>query len=437
MTKRFRLFIVVLLLAVSAWFLYPTFTWYFLTPPETQRLASGSLEQIRDYSVLQAKTRLKALQDLEAQSPGISLPAEYDYLLPVVKRNYELAKMTPPATWTVKDVFKAFTTDKDFLYQLEEHFRTGIIAVKTSKAGIMQLGLDLSGGMSVVISADLEAFEKKKGTPLTDADRDDAISRAIEVLKSRIDVFGVSEPVIKREAGGSKIFVELPGDVDPERVNSFLRGKGSLSLNIVDDEATAAVSQWLAANPGSVDPLTNLVVGEIPAEVLGAGLELRNYYKKDRFSVDQFVSRIVVKTEAKFLLDGQHITTAATERDPVSNQPLVTFALDSEGADLFFKMTQDNTGKSMAVVLDGKVRAYARISQAISGGRVQVSGFDTKDAADLKTTLKTGAMPVNLIVESSTNIGSSLGSDAVNSGVNSILYACSSWCRSLVCWGRP
>src|SRR6185369_9397116 len=94
---------------------------------------------------------------------------------------------------------------------------------------------------------------KKKGSALTKADRDDAVARAIEVLKSRIDTFGVSEPVIKRESGGDKIFVELPGDVDPERVNSFLRGKGSLSLNIVDDAATTAVNQWIAANPANVD----------------------------------------------------------------------------------------------------------------------------------------------------------------------------------------
>jgi preprotein translocase subunit SecD len=420
MTKRFRLFIIVLLLAVSGWFLYPTASWYFLTPSDQKELASSSREQIRDYSQKQAKAKLDQLKALYAKSTASPLPADLDFLLPLVKHNYETAKMAEPATWTVGDVFKAYTTEEDFLYGLEEHYRKDVTALKDDKAKILQLGLDLSGGMSVVIKADLDALEKKKGSALTKTDRDDAVARAIEVLKSRIDTFGVSEPVIKRESGGDRIFIELPGDVDPERVNSFLRGKGSLSLNIVDDAATAAVNSWIAANPSAVGDKGE--VTGIPQDVLGAGLELRTYYKKDRFGIDQFVNRQVIKVEDKYFLDGGHITTASVERDPVSNQPTVNFILDSQGADHFFKMTQENVGKTMAVVLDDKIRAGARISEAIPGGSVRVTGFDAKDANDLKTTLKTGAMPVNLIVQSYTNVGATLGKDAIDSGLNSILW---------------
>jgi len=420
MTKRFRLFIIVLLLAVSGWFLYPTASWYFATPSDQKELASSSREQIRDFAQKQAKAKLEELKALYSKDVASTLPADLEFLLPLVKHNYETAKLTQPAKWTVGDVFKAYTTEADFLYGLEEHYRTKISALKDTKGKILQLGLDLSGGMSVVIKADLDALEKKKGSTLTKADRDDAVARAIEVLKSRIDTFGVSEPVIKRESGGDKIFVELPGDVDPERVNSFLRGKGSLSLNIVDDAATSAVNQWIAANPASVSEKGE--VTGIPPEVMGAGLELRTYYKKDRFGIDQFVNRQVVKVEDKFFLDGIHITTAAVERDPISNQPTVNFVLDSAGASHFAQMTGENVGKTMAVVLDDKIRAGARISEAIPGGSVRVTGFDAKDAADLKTTLKTGALPVNLIVQSYTNIGATLGKDAITSGVNSILW---------------
>lgn len=420
MTKRFRLFIIVLLLAVSGWFLYPTASWYFFTSPENKVLASGSREQIRDYAQKQAKAKLEELKVLYAQDNAASVPADMDFLLPLVKRNYELLKLAQPSKWTVADLFKAYTTEEDFLYGVEEHYRQAVSKIKDEKGKILQLGLDLSGGMSVVIKADLEAFEKKKGTTLTQADRDDAVSRAIEVLKSRIDTFGVSEPVIKREPGGDRIFVELPGDVDPERVNSFLRGKGSLSLNIVDDEATDRVNQWIAANPAAVNDKNE--VSGIPQEIMGAGLELRTYYKKDRFGIDQFVNRQVIKVEEKFFLDGIHITSATVERDPISNQPTVNFVLDSAGASHFGQMTGENVGKTMAVVLDDKIRAGARISEAIPGGSVRVTGFDSKDANDLKSTLKTGAMPVNLIVQSYTNIGATLGQDAINSGVNSIVW---------------
>jgi preprotein translocase subunit SecD len=420
MTKRFRLFIIVLLLAVSGWFLYPTASWYLFTSPDRKELASSSREQIRDYSQKEAKAKLEELKALYSKDASAVLPADLEFLLPLVKHNYETAKMVQPAKWTVGDVFKAYTTEADFLYGLEEHYRADISALKDEKSKILQLGLDLSGGMSVEIVADLDALEKKKGTTLSQADKDDAVARAIEVLKSRIDTFGVSEPVIKRVSGTNKINIELPGDVDPERVNSFLRGKGSLSLNIVDDAATAAVNQWIAANPSSV--AENGEVTGIPADVMGAGLELRTYYKKDRFGIDQFVNRQVIKVEDKFFLDGIHITTAAVERDPISNQPTVNFVLDGPGASHFAQMTGENVGKTMAVVLDDKIRAGARISEAIPGGSVRVTGFDAKDANDLKTTLKTGALPVNLIVQSYTNIGATLGQDAITSGVNSIFW---------------
>jgi preprotein translocase subunit SecD len=420
MTKRFRLFIIVLLLAVSGWFLYPTASWYFFTSQDNKVLASSSREQIRDYAQKEAKTKLEELKVLFAKDKASAVPADVAFLVPLAQRNYESAKLPVPATWTVGDLFKAYTTEEDFLYGIEEHYRKAISALKDEKAKILQLGLDLSGGMSVVIKADLDALEKKKGSALSKSDRDDAVARAIEVLKSRIDTFGVSEPVIKRESGGDRIFVELPGDVDPERVNSFLRGKGSLSLNIVDDEATARVNQWIAANPASVNDKGE--VTGVPADVMGAGLELRTYYKKDRFGIDQFVNRQVIKVEDKFFLDGIHITTATVERDQISSQPTVNFVLDSAGASHFAQMTGENVGKTMAVVLDDKIRAGARISEAIPGGSVRVTGFDSKDANDLKTTLKTGAMPVNLIVQSYTNIGATLGQDAINSGVNSIIW---------------
>ena len=422
MTKRFRLFIIVLLLAVSGWFLYPTVSWYFFTPSAQKELASGSLVQIRDYAQKQARDRLDQLKAVYAKNPASPIPADLDFVVALAKHNYETAKLAVPATWTIGDVFKAYTTEADFLYGLEEKYRKDLSALKDTKAKILQLGLDLSGGMSVEIKADLDALEKKKGSALSQADRDDAVARAIEVLKSRIDTFGVSEPVIKRVSGTDKINVELPGDVDPERVNAFLRGKGSLSLNIVDDDATTKVNQWIAANPAVINDKGEVDVAKIPQDVMGAGLELKTYYKKDRFGIDQFVNRQVVKVEDKFFLDGIHITAATLERDPVSNQPTVNFNLDSAGASHFGQMTGENVGKTMAVVLDDKIRAGARISQAIPGGAVRVTGFDQKDANDLKTTLKTGALPVNLIVQSYTNIGATLGQDAINSGINSILW---------------
>ena len=422
MSKRFRLFIIVLLLAVGAWFLSPTVNWYFFTSPQNQKLASYSLEQIRDLAISTAQADLKNLQDLYAKNPSAPVPADMSFLIPVAKRNYASIKMAIPTSWTLSDLFKAFVSQDDFLAAIEDQVRNNAFHYKDMKAKIMQLGLDLSGGMSIVLTADLNALQAKKGHTLTTQEKSDAIGRAIDVLKSRIDQFGLSEPTIKRESGGgNKIYVELPGDVDPDRVNAFLRGKGSLTLNIVDEKATEAVNQWIAQNPQSVNPVTNEVTG-IPADVLPAGLALLNFYKKDRFGLDQFVNRQVVKIDDKNVLDGTHIQQAVVSRDPVSNQPVVDFMLDSVGASHFAQMTQANVGKTMAVVLDNKIRAGARIQEAITGGNVQVTGFDPKDAQDLAVTLRTGALPVSLVVQSYTSVGSTLGRTAIQAGVNASVW---------------
>jgi len=87
MTKRFRLFIIVLLLAVSGWFLYPTASWYFFTPSDQKVLASSSREQIRDYSQKQAKVKLDELKALYAKDTTSALPADLAFMLPLAKRN--------------------------------------------------------------------------------------------------------------------------------------------------------------------------------------------------------------------------------------------------------------------------------------------------------------------------------------------------------------
>src|SRR5688572_27503927 len=106
MTKRFRLFIIVLLVAVSGWFLYPTVAWYFYTPTNLKELASSSREQIRDYAQKQAKDKLDELRALKEKDAKAPLPSELEFILPLAKHNYDTAKLPQPAAWTVLDVFK-------------------------------------------------------------------------------------------------------------------------------------------------------------------------------------------------------------------------------------------------------------------------------------------------------------------------------------------
>jgi preprotein translocase subunit SecD len=119
-------------------------------------------------------------------------------------------------------------------------------------------------------------------------------------------------------------------------------------------------------------------------------------------------------------LPGQHITDAQFARDPISNQPVVNFVLDSEGGDQFARLTRDNVGGSLAIVMDDRVRAYARIQEEIPTGQVRISGFDQSEAEDIATVLRTAALPIDLNIINQQAVGAQLGEQAIQAGLRAI-----------------
>ena len=120
-------------------------------------------------------------------------------------------------------------------------------------------------------------------------------------------------------------------------------------------------------------------------------------------------------------LEGTHIREARPETDPETLAPIVTFRLDSEGASIFQRLTAENVGKQMAVVLDDRVKAYASITTPIPGGSVRVTGFDYEAANNLAVVLRTGSLPVQMTVRNLQAVGASLGRDTIQSGLKAIL----------------
>jgi preprotein translocase subunit SecD len=119
-------------------------------------------------------------------------------------------------------------------------------------------------------------------------------------------------------------------------------------------------------------------------------------------------------------LSGERIRDAFVRNDPLTNRPEVIFYLDGTGGETFYKMTSENEGKVLAVVLDERIKAQARIAEAIRDN-VRVTGFSTDEATDLALILKTGALPVPLEIISQEAVGASLGEDTIRQGVNAIL----------------
>ncbi|MDR1024912.1 MAG: protein translocase subunit SecD [Treponema sp.] len=403
MSKRYRFLIVLLTFAVCFIFLLPSIRWYFIVPKEQQTLALESREQIKNYSSGMARGDLQELIDL-ARSGG-AVPEKLSFLIPQARRLYREAKQRAPETWDARTVLSAFSTRAEALDAIESHYGEALLKLKNLQKSAVQLGLDLSGGLSIVLQV---------GRTLDTDDPQDAVNRALEVLNSRIDRFGLTEPVIRRQ-GSDQIYVEIPGSADPERINDIIMGKGSLAFHIVDQEATSAFNTYYGSHsdPSSLfdedGSLLNPSIAGVPADVMILGV-----YAKDRYGLDEFQGYAAVKKEVG--LDGNHITNAVVERSSLDGKPEVTFLLDSEGGDIFYRLTSANVDKPLAIVLDNRVKSQATIRTPIREA-VRLTGFGIDEANNIALTLRTAALPVELSVANQQSIGAALGRDTIRQGL--------------------
>jgi preprotein translocase subunit SecD len=412
MSKRYRFFIVLLTIGICFVFLLPTIRWYFLVPREEQTLALGSREQIKAYASETAQADLQTL--IDAARSGGEVPENLSFLIAQAKKNNRGVKN---AVWNARTTLSGFASRQEALDAIEVHNRDAIFKLKDLQKNAVQLGLDLSGGLSIVLQADLDALKERLGRDLTEADREDAVNRALEVLNSRIDRFGLTEPVIRRQ-GADQIYVEIPGSADPERINSIIMGRGSLNFHIVDRDAASAFSQYYAGHPTSTfDGQGELIdPSVVPPDVLIRGVYSKDQYGLDEHQRDSYGNLAYTAVKREIGLDGNHIKSALVERNSLDGKPEVTFLLDAEGGEIFYQLTSANVGQLMAIVLDDRVKSQATIQTAIRD-QVRLTGFDVDEANNIALMLRTAALPVELEVITQQAIGASLGEDTIRQGL--------------------
>jgi preprotein translocase subunit SecD len=376
-------------------------------------------QQIRTHASQTAQIDLQRLIDASRNNENV--PADLDFLIVTAKKLYKINKQPLPDTWTARALLESFNSRREALEAIESKYREDVFALKKLHSNAVKLGLDLSGGLSIVLQANMEALSNKMGRSLTEADRIDAMNRALEVLNSRIDRFGLTEPSIRRQ-GSDQIYVEIPGTTDPEKINDIIMGKGSLTFQMEDDEATEAFYRYYRANPATTFDANGKLINPsiIPPDVVVLG-----YYIKDQYGLDEHARHsdgtmryIAVKKEIG--LDGNYIEEAAVERNYMDGKPEVSFRLTSEGGDIFYRLTSSNIGRNLAIVLDDKVRSNARIQSSIHD-RGQITGFGSEEAENLALVLRTAALPVELEVASQQSIGASMGEDTIKQGLYALL----------------
>ncbi len=356
----------------------------------------------------------------------------------------------------------------------------------------MKLGLDLQGGMHVVMELD-------RGM-VRDSDAHDAQDRVMEILSTRVDQFGVTEPTIARQ-GNDRILIQLPGVDDPERAKGLLGDVAQLEFRLVREtqdivKAVQAIDAVLAAkapvtSPESANPPGSQSLSVPPADSLAAAADTTGtaavdslhlpelpsvtpeqptnpfsslfvqlqfgalYVPDDGFRV-QRVREILADSEvraalaaavprAEFLWSSEKGPRTAdgvsarllylvnTEKEltgesledasigPDTDRPgsmLIDFRLNRRGARTFSRLTAENVGKQLCIILDGVVKSAPSIRNQIPNGQGQISGsFTDEEARDLAIVLRAGALPVSLNIVEERTVGPTLGSDSLRRGL--------------------
>lgn len=433
MSKKMRLLLVIGAVVLAGVFIYPTINWYFLVDQNARELANKPREIIRDTVKDRASAEIAELTELarDEKTGNEPVPEQWQWLIPKAKKNNRINKKPRPEEWNLVPTLRQFKPGEVYR-EVEGRYIKDVFGLKDSKKKMLQLGLDLAGGLSVVLTAkplyDAAALEEqeeeKSGNFLVTIGRgirdlfvgkekrntglESDLDRAIEVIRNRIDTFGVVEPQI-RKMNDTQILIEIPGEPDPDRVNTFLMGKGSLTFHIIDLSYEEMINQYVA-NGGRILPNGR----PEDSRLLPPGYIVRGYYVKDQFGLDLFQKYEVI--EEKPGLDGNYIQDAKVDRDATTTAPYVYFFLTAEGGEIFFQFTRDKKDKWLAVVMDNKIKAYAQIKEPLRD-QVRMSGFGYKEAQDLALILRTAAMPVALEIESLQQIGPTLGKDTINSGM--------------------
>ena len=420
MNKRTRLLLLLVVLALCFVFLWPSISWYGRTPKELQQLALGSTENIKSYAENKAAEDVRTVKKLVSENPDALLPEEYSWLKKSVSKAFKEDGRKVPSTLTLADTLSAYDTELEFMNEFQTHYRSEILKAKKYYENSVKLGLDLSGGMSIIVRADLDAALQAQGDSVSSesvADfKKEAMENAIENLTNRIDKFGLTSPVV-RQQGDDRIYIEIPGAAQADAINTLIMGKGLLNFRLVDMDATTAFKAYYERNPAS----TFNALGQLmDSSVIPDDCEVLGLYTKDEYGLDERIDYLVVKKE--IALDGKHVKSAEVQPDQFTRQPYVSFILDSEGAQIFADFTSEHVGDYLAIVSDDKVKSNARINSAITGGAVSLEGaFSEEEANNIKKVLQTAWLEVPLEVESQQVIGASLGEEAIHQGVMAIL----------------
>jgi SecD/SecF fusion protein len=248
--------------------------------------------------------------------------------------------------------------------------------------------------------------------------RENALSQSLEIIRNRIDQFGVTEPVIVRQ-GADEMVVQLPGVKDPQRALDLIGKTAQLEFKLVDSETKMDLRTLIdeAVNSGRLKKdYSHADLNQVLADRIPPEREI--YVRKEIERETGRVSRQPVLLFNKALMTGAAIKTATVQFGGNFNEPHVSVELNAHGTRVFDQVTKDNVGRQLAIILDQVVQSAPVIQERISGGQAQITGSFTPDeAADLSIVLRAGALPAPVQIVQNVTVGPSLGLDSIQKGL--------------------
>ena len=269
---------------------------------------------------------------------------------------------------------------------------------------MLNLGLDLRGGSSLLLELDVSKLSAKE--PLNEA-----MARAVEIIRNRIDQYGLAETQITRQ-GDKWIMVQLPGVSNPQRAEELIGKTAMLEFRIVKND-TAAAQKALEKVESTEKPFDDngLLIPEI-AKLVPEGYQImRN--KDGGYSVVTDTAPVT----------GADLENARVVMMGENGYPEVAFTFNAEGSRKFGNLTGNNIGKQLAIVLDNTIQSAPVVQSRITkDGRISGT-FTPEEARSLSIVLKAGALPAPVKVIEKKTIGPTLGEDSIKSGLSASFYA--------------
>jgi preprotein translocase subunit SecD len=228
--------------------------------------------------------------------------------------------------------------------------------------------------------------------------RELAVRQGLETIRNRVDQFGVAEPSIQQQ-GENRILVQLPGVQDPARAKALIGKTALLEFKMVDERT---------------EPEAALRTGPPPGTEILYQRRVNKETREER--------KVPFLVQKKAAITGRDVATARVSIDQNTSEPYVSVDFNASGGRAFADLTDANVGKRLAIVLDGNVHSAPQIRERIPSGRAQITGgFTSDEATDLAIVLRAGALPAPVQVLEERTVGPSLGADSIRQGIIAIL----------------